>query len=66
VTGTFAGSLARDHAARESALAVTKGNQACRRAMTASCSVLTTQEPGNVTGHITGRLTAAAELRRDG
>jgi hypothetical protein len=34
--------------------------------MTASCSVLTTQEPGNVTGHITGRLTAAAELRRDG
>jgi hypothetical protein len=34
--------------------------------MTASRSVLTTQEPGNVTGHITRRLTAAAELRRDG
>jgi hypothetical protein len=61
---TFAGSLTRDHAAPESALALTKATQPCRRAMTASDLVLATQEPGDVTGHITRPLRRAGSAPR--
>jgi len=53
LTGTFAGSLTRDHAASESALALDKAHRPCLRTMTASALVLARQEPGDVTGQTT-------------